>query len=290
MPTIPPTLRKLQEQFGQAISTPLELLDEQAHYRVHTERYDGELVSHLLPRTDMGLSGADRLATYNQQYWFRLLSTMQEEYPLLARLAGPRVFAQLVMDYLQQFPSHSPSLRDLSQLLVTFMSMSTDYNRPQWVQAAELGYLYIHAFDATANPVLDLSHLSLEEQEGHLFMPLMFQPHWRLFTEDWNLVELRMIAKSENDPEGDILIPAHGRHHWAIYRQLNGHVAAEPLGPIQFQLLNLLQQGHGLEAAVETIAQNSNHSTQLFMEERLAMWFNHWRMLGWFSQHVEEDD
>jgi hypothetical protein len=194
------------------------------------------------------------------------------------------------MDYLQQFPSNSASLRDLSRLLVTFMSMTTEYSRPQWVQAAELGYLYIHAFDAADGPVLDLSHLTPQEQEEQLAKPLMFQPHLRLFVEDWNLVELRMIARGENDPEGDILIPAHGQHHWAIYRALNQHVAAEPLGPLQYALLNSLQQGHPLGQAVEQVATGADHSTQAFLEERLSMWFNHWRILGWFTQHVDDED
>lgn len=283
MPTIPPSLLKLQQQFGNAISTPLELLDEQANFRMRQERYDLELIKLLVPRDDLGLSGADRLATYNQQYWFRLLTTMQEEYPLLARLTGQRVFAQLVMDYLQQFPSHSATLRDLSRLLVTYMSMEGAYNRSAWVQAAELEYLYIHAFDAPSLPVLDISHLTPSQQEEQLGRPLMFQPDIRFFAEDWNLVELRQIAMREADPEGDILIPAHGRHHWAIHRQKH-RVCAEALGPLQYQLLIHLQQGLSLADTVNKVAQEMNEQAGDFMEERIAMWFNHWRLLGWFAQ------
>lgn len=283
MPIIPPSLLKLQQQFGAAISTPLELLDDEANFRVRTEKYDLSLIKLLVPRHDLGLSGVDRLATYNQQYWFRLLSTMQEEYPLLARLTGPRVFAQLVMDYLQQFPSNSASLRDLSRLLVTFMSMDGQYNRDNWVQAAELEYLFIHAFDAGRLPVLDLSALSIEQQQQHLGKPLQFQPDVRLFVESWNLVELRLIAKAENDPEGVLLIPAHGVHHWAIHRH-DQRVKAEPLGPLQHQLLHQLQQGSPLELAVEHVAQQTDDHGRAFMEERITSWFDHWRRLGWFAQ------
>lgn len=285
MPTIPPSLLKLQQQFGDAISTPLELLDEDANFRMRTDRYDLSLIKLLVPRDDLGLSGVDRLATYNQQYWFRLLSTMQEEYPLLARLTGSRAFAQLVMDYLQQFPSNSASLRDLSRLLVTYMSMDGQYNRDAWVQAAELEYLYIHAFDTARLPTLDLSQLSESQQTEQLNRPLQFQPDIRLFLEDQNLVELRMIARSENDPQGDILIPAHGRHQWAIHRH-KGRVCAEPLGPLQYQLLDQLQQGNPLDTAVEMVAIQTDSHGRAFMEERISSWFDHWRSLGWFAQPI----
>ena len=287
MPIIPPSLLKLQQLFGDAISMPLELIDDDANFRMREEEYDSEILKLLLPREDLGLTAADRLATYNQQYWFRLLSTMQEEYPLLARLMGVRVFAELVMDYLQQFPSSSVSLRDLSRLLVTYMSMSSTYNRTQWVQAAELECLYIHAFDAAQLPVLDLSLLTEAQQEAQLTDSLVFQPHFRLFVEDSNLVELRMIASHEKDPEAALLIPAHVKHHWAIYRQ-NNHVQAEALGPLQYQLLDHLQQGLSLEHAVEQIASNVDTHTQQFLEERLAMWFNHWRTLGWFAGATDD--
>ncbi|HAI14426.1 MAG TPA: hypothetical protein DCM28_22165 [Phycisphaerales bacterium] len=283
MPTIPPSLLKLQQQFGEAISTPLELLDEDANFRMRTEHYDLSLVKLLVPREDLGLSGMDRLATYNQQYWFRLLSTMQEEYPLLARLTGPGVFAQLVMDYLQQFPSNSASLRDLSRLLVTYMSMDSHYNRASWVQAAELEYLYIHAFDAGRLPVLDLSHLSPEQQVDQLALPIRFQPDLRLFSESWNLVELRMLARSENDPEGPILIPAHAQHHWAIYRKEH-YVTAEAIGVFQYQLLDALMQGKPLEDAVNHVVEQTDDHGRAFMQERLTSWFDHWRRLGWFAQ------
>ena len=70
MPTIPPSLLKLQQQFGHAISQPLILLDEQANFRMQSEKYEMSLVMQLVGRDDLGLTGSDRLETYNQQYWF----------------------------------------------------------------------------------------------------------------------------------------------------------------------------------------------------------------------------
>lgn len=283
MPQIPPSLLELQQKFGNAISTPLELLDDDANFCMRQDLYDLSLIQMLVPREDLGLSGADRLATYNQQYWFRLLSTMQEEYPLLARLTGPRLFAQLVMDYLQQFPSSTATLRDLSRWLVTFLSMHTSYNRPQWLQAAELEYLYIHAFDAAQLPVLNLNQLTSAQQQEQITKPLIFQPHFQLFAEQLNLVELRMSAKQENDPQAALLIPLAGNHHWAVFR-IDNQVHAEPLGPLQYQLLANLKRGLCVDDAVGTVMENCNEHAQQFVEERLAMWFAHWRAMGWFVQ------
>ena len=48
---------------------------------------DTHFLDHGRINPDRGQTGAARLSSYNRQYWFRLLSVMQEEYPLLRRPA-----------------------------------------------------------------------------------------------------------------------------------------------------------------------------------------------------------
>jgi len=39
---------------------------------------------------------------------------------------------------------------------------------------------------------------------------------------------------------------------------------------------------------VMQVALNVDTQSQQFMQESLALWFNHWRTLGWFAQQADE--
>src|ERR1700739_2640516 len=63
------------------------------------------------------LSSFERLEIYNRQYWFRLYSSFEEDFPGLKAILGGRKFDRLMREYLTERPSQSFSLRNLGSRL-----------------------------------------------------------------------------------------------------------------------------------------------------------------------------
>jgi len=73
------------------------------------------------------LSSFERLEIYNRQYWFRLLSSMIEDFPVCARCVGDRKFEAMSRAYLVDCPSQSFTLRNLGARLETCFE-----KHPKW--------------------------------------------------------------------------------------------------------------------------------------------------------------
>ncbi len=276
---IPESLKKLQEQFGNIVSTPFEFLDQDGNYRMQLEQYSEQVVSLMAPLEN--LSGAQRIATYNQQYWFRLFTVMQEEFPLLRHLLGILEFNKMVSHYLHEFPSTSPTLRNLSNNIEQFLKQQHRWNTQLNRQAASLDRIYIESFDAKQMPILQASQMDTNQLQKLLTTPLNFQLHWRLFKENWNLVELRLLAA--DDPDDKIeLQPSEHLHYWAIFRN-SCKIEIEQLGEIQYNLLMLLSRGLSLEQACNEMIENTDEEDIPFLIENIQYWFTRWSSLGWFS-------
>ena len=138
----PPWLADLQAAFAESIRKPL-LIDEDG-FRCQYEAYHSNTVASMRDRGP--LTGFERLSTYNQQYWFRLLSLLQTEYPLLRSLLGLREFNRLASAALDRFPSTHPELHHLPEHLLHFLAEQTPWSTPENRLAAKVDFAYFSAF------------------------------------------------------------------------------------------------------------------------------------------------
>lgn len=270
----PEGLAALQAAFGQAIATPLEIGGPETLIQV--DRYPRLALTAVKPHG--GRSAPERLATYNKQYWFRLLTVMQEEFPLLCRMMGLTAFNQMVTEYLTRYPSRSQTLRNLSDSLQPFLAESERWGRPEWRQAARLERRYIHAFDAASLPALDPSTLSPEDATSLLTSPLAMQPHWSLFEEGWDLVAWRRRVKEDEAVE--VALEAR-LALWAVFRR--GRVQVEPLTTAQHALLGRLASGLSLQDACDGLGDVLDEEGMAEVGAGIQRWFARWVELGWFA-------
>lgn len=272
----PPSLVRLQRAFGDAVATPFDLPNGTEGWRTRTQDYPPLAVRAVAPCP--GRDRADRIATYNQQYWFRLFSVMQREFPLLRHLIGLEDFNRLAMAYLDRHPPVSPSLRDLSNHLEAFLATDVPWNVPILRECTRLERSHIVAFDAP--------HLPWTASEGGgsspglLEGPLRLQAHWHLFDEHWDLVRLRELVRDDVDDEIEVE-PVAQRACWAIYRR-GKRVVSERLGPLQFGLLEALAAGESLVEACERQAVDWDGEDLAFVRAHIGSWFRRWAALGWF--------
>src|SRR6202012_5144244 len=77
------------------------------------------------------LSSFERLEIYNRQYWFRIYSSFEEDFPGLKAITGGKKFDRLMRDYLTECPSQSFSLRNLGSRLEAWLTEHPDYIEPR---------------------------------------------------------------------------------------------------------------------------------------------------------------
>ncbi len=279
-PVAPESLHRLQTAFGKAMASPFRFLDDQGTFETRNETYPEGITDLIQPRPDKGLDGAQRLSTYNQQYWFRLFSTLHKEMPLIRHLLGALDMNKLVTAYLAKYPSRSYDLRHLTRDLEQFLAEEHEYRLPVLQQAARLDRLFILAFDAPYRK--SLSAEDLADMAGLETQALTFQPHWFLFEEDWNLVAARKLAAAHEGDELDLELTA-GKGYHAVWRNVEGVVTQE-LGPLQYHLLDLLADGIPLNDALTALTDVLDEQALEFLGANLQVWFAEWVAMGWICK------
>src|ERR1700676_5788960 len=78
------------------------------------------------------LTSFERLEIYNRQYWFRLLSSMIEDFPGLRAVLGDRRFDAMCKAYLVDCPSRSFTLRNLGAQLESWLR-----KHPRWAGSTQ---------------------------------------------------------------------------------------------------------------------------------------------------------
>src|SRR4051812_6394446 len=108
-------LDQIQRKMLHGIQQPLTS-DEQSRSHDLNGR-PMETIAEEIIRPNDRLTSLERLEVYNRQYWFRLLSSMAEDFAGLRAIIGEKKFEKLAIAYLIDCPSQSFTLRDLGSRL-----------------------------------------------------------------------------------------------------------------------------------------------------------------------------
>src|SRR5262252_10285921 len=112
-------LEQLQREVFDVIRQPLT-----ASERMRKHTLDGrstkEMVEKIIKPNDR-MTSVERLEIYNRVYWFRILSSLAEDFPGLRAIIGQKNFDRLLVAYLKDCPSESFTLRNLGSRLETWL-------------------------------------------------------------------------------------------------------------------------------------------------------------------------
>src|ERR1700688_2058364 len=147
-------LLNLQRRMARAVMTPLTPSERMR--RVAPDGRPMRAVASEFIKPNDRLTSFERLEIYNRQYWFRLLSSMIEDFPGLRAVLGDRRFDAMCKAYLVDCPSRSFTLRNLGAQLESWLR-----KHPRWagpkdalaVDIARLEWADIEAFDGAGEPV-----------------------------------------------------------------------------------------------------------------------------------------
>lgn len=286
----PQLLKKTQQWFASIITRPIGSDNRMKAIAPSGRAMSDEARDFIAPSPTM--RGDQRIEIYNQQYWWRLLSTLQESFPFLTRLFGYEEFNRVIaFPYLVKYPSDTWSLSYLGNRLPQWIDEEYEAEDKSLVlHAAHLDWAYNYSFIAPQGTPIDLSSQS-QDLESILDQPLTLQPHVFLFALPYNLFEYRFefLKQDPNywvDHEFPVLKhePAGELLHYVLYRNKNQNIAAEKVSSSSYQLLQQFVSGSTIDAICQWLEQQPADSLlSKEASENLHFWFQQWTMHQWLS-------
>jgi hypothetical protein len=293
-------LQEIQRKMAAAVMQPLTL-QEQMKQRNPAGRSNEHEAAEFIKPNDR-LSSFERLEIYNRQYWFRLFTSFEEDFPGVQAIVGRKRFQVLMRAYLEACPSTSFSLRNLGSHLVTWLGENPEYTDPHGQEAremAELEWAHIEAFDGAV--LTRLTPEALEGVDGDTKIAL--QPYLRFvkahYAVDDALIAVRNESGSSNGSSNNAstgyaakrLRKIRSLPHEDVYLAVHRHddsVYYKRISPEDFRILAALQQGSTLGEALDAGFEGSAISE----EQRpayLQSAFRHWMELGWFCVEPDQE-
>jgi hypothetical protein len=287
-------LDQIQRQMLHAVQQPLTP-DEQTRTHDLAGRSMEEIAAGIIKPNDR-LTSFERLEIYNRQYWFRLLSSMTEDFAGLRAIVGERKFEKLVIAYLIDCPSKSFTLRDLGSRLESWLKnhlvyvpkvehLAVDMVRLEWDE--------IEAFDREEKPRMtaeDLANLGddprLQVQPYLQLLALAYPVNdllleIRSHAEQVDIVSNAVAEKVKHSRIGKIKLPKPKNVYLAVHR-LDFDVYFKELEPEEFAILRAIQKGESLSEAVT--AANWGDRPVDEISTKVQEWFSDWASFGWFCK------
>jgi hypothetical protein len=295
MSTVQPELREIQRRMAAAVMHPLTREETMPHRRRDGASNLAEAEAIIRPNDR--LTSFERLEIYNRQYWFRLYSCFEEDFPGLQAILGRRRFDALMRAYLTECPSKSFSLRNLGSRLEQWLEEHPEFIQPHANLARDmvrLEWAHIEVFDSEEKPRLSAAGLACIDENSTLHL----QPYLRVlaltYPVDDLLIQLRNEDGSSTSAANNASATRKRHHvrkvaalapsplHLVVHRQENS-VWYKPISVEEFHLLSDLVAGGSLGHAIEFAFAGSDLSEEDrpgFLQEIFATW----SMLGWFTE------
>jgi len=290
-------LAELQHAFFDVVRQPLTE-DERMREQTLDGRSTRKIAEEIVKPNDR-LTSVERLEIYNRVYWFRLLSSLADDFPGLRAVIGQEKFDQVLLGYLTEMPSISFTLRDLGSRLEPWLRAHPEYiagHERMALDMVSLEWADIEAYDTAEFPVLTQNELANlgEDPTFHL------QPYVQLLELAYPVDELLLKVRDSEEPESDISsnvvmmdssdakqhkkfpLPKAKKVYLAVHRQ-EFSVYYKRMKPEAFALVRALQQGQPLSQAIESSVNWSGKKFERVMEQ-LHDWFANWSQLGWFCR------
>lgn len=287
-------LREIQRRMAAAVMHPLTRSETMPHKRRDGASNVSEADAMIRPNDR--LTSFERLEIYNRQYWFRLYSSFEEDFPGLQAILGRAKFDALMRGYLTDCPSESFSLRNLGSRLEAWLGEHREHQGPHPKLALDmvrLEWAHIEAFDSEERRRLSPERLAALSENS----TLRLQPHLRVLALSYPVDDLLLQVRTENGSAASSANNAnvarkrrHVRHvaalapkpiHLAVHR-LENTVWYKPLSREEYGLLSALMAGQTLSEAIDHAMEKSRIAEDqraAFLQEAFATW----SMLGWFT-------
>ncbi|MBK9146103.1 MAG: putative DNA-binding domain-containing protein [Candidatus Melainabacteria bacterium] len=235
------------------------------------------------------LTASQRLSIYNQQYWYRLTDSLEEDFSGLRFVLGGRRFKELLQAYLTEHGSRSYMLRDLGAKLADFVESNPELVKPYYDLARDMArfeWAQMIAYDEEALETLDPTGIDAESIGA---LRVRLQPYMTLLSLGYPLDDFSIALNKqktrqrqesglvrneteEDEPPGEP--PAPEKIYLAVHRH-NNKIYYKRLEQEEFQVLSALVRGQALSLAL----------AEAESESIVQGWFASWMRLGWLCPY-----
>lgn len=234
------------------------------------------------------LQPAQRIELYAQQYWWRLLNTLQDTYPLVTRLFGYRDFNLVIgMPYLIKYPPTHWSLNLLGASLPQWIEESYHASDKSLVlDASKLDYAYLSSFLAPEKKPLDVKDLPDSDDFSYLLTARLYlQPFLYFFDFSYDLFTFRQQFLQESadywvDHDFPPLTPTD--KPFVLFRNVHGQTVWDPISPAELKLLSYFKAGATIESACDRLEVECPEAFAE-AERHLHHWIQAWIIKKWLS-------
>jgi Putative DNA-binding domain len=239
------------------------------------------------------LTAFERLEIYNRQYWFRVLGALQEDFPAVHAVVGPRRFEAISVAYLTAHPSRSFTLRNLGSHLPEWLLAHPEQagrSHRLAVDVARIEWAFVEAFDSAEREPLTSGQIAVIDGESRLAL----QPHLQLlslsFPADNLVLDLHKQQKRQTSEAGvereeeqqrPVKLPqVRPRSTWLAAHRIDLGVYYRRLEREEFQMLAAIRRGISLSQAIEAGFIDSRIPPKR-QASKVQEWFGTWAELGW---------
>ncbi len=285
-------LLALQKGMAAAVMEPLTQNETTRKTRRDGVGMEREVAAFIKPNAS--LTSLERLEIYNRQYWFRLYSSFEDDFPGLLAVLGRRQFERVMRAYLDACPSKSFTLRDLGSRLHSFLAEHEELTVPKSRLAQDvvrLEWAHIETYDAaTIPPPAPEFFASITDETV-----LRLQPCIRLLDFSYPVDELLIAVRqdagsndtSSNNATATRKIPAVRRVAqlapspiWLAVHRQEFTVYYKRLQPEEYRMLTAIQSGAAL-GEVFAAAFSDSEMDEAAQAAYLQECFQQWAVLGW---------
>jgi hypothetical protein len=263
----------LKETQGLMFSALLEPLSGRSRSQTELSESSNTLssgfrqVAAQIIRDGPNLSALEGLELYHRQYWFRLLDSLEEDFPETRRFLGEERFWNLLESYLIAHPSRSYTLRHLGRAMADHVASHPEVTlaeRPWVTSISRLEYALMEADEAPS--------LTKPAPEDFLSCSLMLQPYVQLLTMEVPCVA--WIADDTADwekmsPQSSCVV---------VWRSDDGDAQFDTESLNALPLLEAFQQPGTLGEILGRVDLTGGVDASVFQE-----WFARWQARGWFA-------
>ncbi|MCA9650273.1 MAG: putative DNA-binding domain-containing protein [Myxococcales bacterium] len=266
-------LRELQQLFLDAIRYPTGIDDflAQAEPSVRAA-FDAAFVG------TAALDRRQRMTIYAESYYWRLAEVLGDQYRVVAWLAGPRRFHNLVTDFVWQRPSHSPDVRRFGRELPELIAEHPIAAELEGIeQLARVERSIVEAIDAEDLPRLEEAALAALPLPSWPAMRLQAAPWVRLWSTKRSYPELFEARRLER-PSPDPVPPVDGREHHVLVWRHALEVYHRSVPPAEARALRAMLDGASFEricSAAAELAQGDPAGP-----EQVVGWLRGWLRAG----------
>jgi len=238
----------------------------------------------------------ERLHVYASAYYARLLEVLESEFPAMVHALGEELFQEFAFGYLQQSPSHSYTLSDLSAQFPEYLAQSrpereTADAEPDWadclVDLATLERTYSEVFDGLGvegQELLKTDDLRQIELDRWPSVRLIPAPCLKLLQLRFPVHEYATAVRRQEQPELPAPSPT-----WLVVTRRDYIVRRIAVEEPEFVALGAIVGGGSIADALEAAQTRWLGDFDPLVRE-VQRWFRDWSAAGYFQRIVEGDD